>query len=170
MKKIYEYICRIETFLAKITLAAMTFLIFASAVARTCHHPIVWATDMATFLFAWCVFLSGDAAMRHDKLVSLNLLTSHLPRKMQKILYLVNQVIIIVFLVAMIGYGLQLSYTTRLRAFQGIPGFSYTWVTLSVPVGSILMVITSILKIKEKLRESAADKQDQKDSNFSEII
>ena len=48
----------------------------------------------------------------------------------------------------MIGYGLPLSYTTRFRAFQGIPGFSYSWVTLSVPIGCALMLITAILKIK----------------------
>jgi TRAP-type C4-dicarboxylate transport system permease small subunit len=48
----------------------------------------------------------------------------------------------------MIGYGLWLSYTTRLRTFQGIPGFSYTWVTLSVPIGCALMLITATLKLK----------------------
>jgi TRAP-type C4-dicarboxylate transport system permease small subunit len=63
-----------------------------------------------------------------------------------------NYVIIIVFLVGMIGYGLWLSYTTRLRTFQGIPGFSYTWVTLSVPIGCALMLITAILKVKTFMR------------------
>ena len=57
-------------------------------------------------------------------------------------------IIIVIFLVGMIGYGLPLSYTTRFRAFQGIPGFSYSWVTLSVPIGCALMLITAILKIK----------------------
>jgi TRAP-type C4-dicarboxylate transport system permease small subunit len=52
----------------------------------------------------------------------------------------------------MIVYGSWLSYTTRLRTFQGIPGFSYTWVTLSVPLGCTLMLITAILKIKTYLR------------------
>jgi TRAP-type C4-dicarboxylate transport system permease small subunit len=35
------------------------------------------------------------------------------------------------------------------------PGFSYTWVTLSVPFGCALMLITSILKIKSFLRAIA---------------
>lgn len=170
MKKIYGYICHAEVFLAKISLAVMSFLIFIAAISRTFRYPIVWATDISTFLFAWCVFLSADATMRRGKLVSLDLLTSRLPPQFQKILYLVNQVIIIVFLVALIGYGFQLSYTTRLRTFQGIPGFSYTWVTLSVPVGSILMLITSILKTREKFGISPKDKQDQKNSSFSEVI
>ena len=31
---------------------------------------------------------------------------------------------------------------------QGIPWFSYTWVTLSVPVGGVLMVVTTVLNIR----------------------
>ena len=80
------------------------------------------------------------------------MITGKLPQKAQLYLKLVNYIIIIAFLLGMIGYGLWLSYTTRLRTFQGIPGFSYTWVTLSVPFGCALMLITSILKIKAFLR------------------
>ena len=64
---------------------------------------------------------------------------------------MVNLFIILIFLMSLIGFGVWLSYTTRFRTFQGIPGFSYTWVTLSVPVGGALMVITTVLKIREKL-------------------
>jgi TRAP-type C4-dicarboxylate transport system permease small subunit len=50
-------------------------------------------------------------------------------------------------------YGIKLSYTTRFRSFQGIPWFSYTWVTLSVPIGSMLMVTTTIINFRSKLKE-----------------
>ena len=49
----------------------------------------------------------------------------------------------------MIGYGIELSYTTRLRTFQGIPGFSYTWVTMSVPIGCALMLVSTIRRIRD---------------------
>lgn len=75
MKKIYEYIGKAELFIAKGSLAILTALVFSAAVARTLHYPIVWAVDAATFLFAWCVFLSGDVVIRKDKLVSI--LQSH---------------------------------------------------------------------------------------------
>ena len=75
---------------------------------------------------------------------------------------LINLFIILIFLAALIGFGVWLSYTTRFRAFQGIPGFSYTWVTLSVPVAGALMVITTILKIRDKLtREVSKSIQDR---------
>jgi len=81
-----------------------------------------WAMDVATFLFAWTVFLGADAAMRLDRLFCIEVITAKLPQKAQTYLKLINYIIIIVFLVGMIGYGVKLSYTTRLRSFQGIPG------------------------------------------------
>ena len=155
MKKIYEYICKAEELIAKTSLSVIAVLIFAAAIARCLRHPIIWAVDISTFLFAWVVFLSADIAMRHDKLVNLDMVTKLLPEKFQKTLKIINHLIIIVFLLALIGYGFWLSYTTRFRTFPGLTTLSYTWVTLSVPVGSILMLVTSVLKIKEQFSHEA---------------
>ena len=152
MKKIYEFICKKEMLIAKWALGILSFLVLAAAIGRTLYYPLNWAMDAATFLFAWTVFLGADAAMRLDRLFCIELITSKLPQKAQLYLKFINYIIIVIFLVGMIGYGLWLSYTTRLRTFQGIPGFSYTWVTLSVPTGCALMLITAILKIKTFLR------------------
>ena len=152
MKEIYEFICKQEMRIAQWALAILSFMVFVAAVARTLHHPLNWAMDAATFLFAWTVFLGGDAAMRLDRLFCIEVITGRLSQKAQLYLKSINYVIIAIFLMGMIGYGLWLSYTTRLRTFQGIPGFSYTWVTLSVPIGCALMLITAILKIKTFLR------------------
>jgi TRAP-type C4-dicarboxylate transport system permease small subunit len=152
MKEIHELICKHEMRIAEWSLAILSFLVFAAAVGRFLYYPLNWAMDAATFLFAWTVFLGADAAMRLDRLFCIEVITIKLPQKGQLYLKCINYMIIIVFLVGMIGYGLWLSYTTRLRTFQGIPGFSYTWVTLSVPIGCALMLITAILKIKTFLR------------------
>ncbi len=148
MKKIYDFICAQEMRIAQFTLGILSLLVFAAAVGRTLYYPLNWAMDAATFLFAWTVFLGADAAMRLDRLFCLEVITHRLSQKAQLYLKIINYVIIIIFLLGMIGFGLWLSYTTRLRTFQGIPGFSYTWVTLSVPFGCALMSITAILKIK----------------------
>jgi TRAP-type C4-dicarboxylate transport system permease small subunit len=152
MKAIYEWICEYEMRIAEWALGALAFLVFAAAVARFLRHPMNWAIDAATFLFAWTVFLGADAAMRMDRLFCIEVITRKLPRNAQLYVKCANYAIIVVFLAGMIGYGLWLSYTTRLRTFQGIPGFSYTWVTLSVPCGCALMLVTAVLKIRSFLR------------------
>lgn len=148
MRAFYNFLCRYEMRAAQFALALLSVLVLVAAVGRTVHYPLNWAMDAATFLFAWTVFLGADAAMRLDRLFCIEIVSAKLPPRGQAYLKLANYVIIVVFLLGMIGYGFYLSYTTRLRTFQGIPGFSYTWVTLSVPVGCALMLITAILKIK----------------------
>ena len=152
MKKFYELICKNEMLAARWSLGILSLLVFAAAVGRFLYYPLNWAMDVATFLFAWTVFLGADAAMRLDRLFCIEVITMKLSREVQLYLKLINYTIIVIFLVGMIVYGSYLSYTTRLRSFQGIPGFSYTWVTLSVPFGCALMLITAILKIKTFVR------------------
>jgi len=153
MKKLYEYICKGETFLIKVFMVFILGLVFIAASTRYMGYPINWSVDMAVCLFAWCTFLSGDVALRNNKLMNVDFLIRKLPEKNKNVVELINLFIILIFLAALIGYGAKLSYTTRFRAFQGIPGFSYTWVTLSVPVAALLMMITTILKIREKLKK-----------------
>ena len=153
MTIIYDYICRVEAFIARVTLMSMVLLIFAAALARVLRHPINWAIDISTFLFAWSCFLSADVAWRENKLMSVDLFVRLFSEKIKMHIRFFNYFILIGFLIYLIVFGFWLSYTTRARSFQGIPSFSYTWVTLSVPVGSILLLITTILKIKNKLME-----------------
>jgi len=151
MKKLYEYICQGEIFVIKVFLVFMVGLVFIAASTRYLGYPINWSVDMAVCLFAWCTFLGADVAMRNNKLMNIDFLINKLPGKNKNFIEIINLFIILIFLLALIGYGVKLSYTTRFRAFQGIPWFSYTWVTLSVPVAGTLMVISTVLKIREKL-------------------
>ncbi len=170
MKKLYEWICRMELIVVKYILLVLAFLVFAAAVARTVRHPMNWAIDVATFFFAWCVFLGGDIAVREDRLFCIVLITSKLSPKAQLILKAVNYAIIGLFLIGMIVYGSILSYSTRMRTFQGIPGFSYTWVTLSIPIGCSLMLATSILKIKNYIKAMRGGAEGKAEAGVTEII
>lgn len=152
MKKIHTFIYKMELFVSKTFLAIISALVFGAAIARTLGMPIVWAVDAATFLFAWCVFFGADLAIKNDKLMSIDLITKRFPIKVQHAIKIMNFIIIGAFLIFLVGYGGWLSYTTRFRTFQGIPGFSYTWVTISVPIGAILMLSTVVEKITAQFR------------------
>jgi TRAP-type C4-dicarboxylate transport system permease small subunit len=152
MGRLYAKVGEVEWAVARMALWAMVVLIFAAALARLLGSPMNWAIDISTFLFAWSCFLSADVTWRQGKLMNVDVLVRVLPARVQRVLRLVNYVIISAFLLYLIGFGVWLSYSTRARAFQGIPGFSYTWVTLAVPVGGLFLLVTTILKIREELR------------------
>lgn len=146
MKKIYDLFCKIEEFVVCSFLAIITTLVFLSAVARTIKKPINWAQDVSLLLFAWLVFLGADMALRHADFVRVDMLVQKLPKKMEKFLYYFWYIIIIVFLMVLIRFGIPLSIQNSKRLFQTL-GISYSWATISVPVGSFLMIITILLKL-----------------------
>jgi TRAP-type C4-dicarboxylate transport system permease small subunit len=148
MKKFYEHLCFAELLIAQIFMIVMVILIFVAGFARLIGHPINWSIDIATCVFAWACFLSADVAWRKGKLMSVDVIVKRLSEKGQRMFRMVNYVIVVAFLLYLIPIGFWLSYVSRERSFQGIPEFSYSWVTMSIPVCSILLLITTILKMR----------------------
>lgn len=152
MKTFYDGLCRVEIWIAGLFLVLMVVLIFAGGVGRMLGYPLNWAGDMATALFAWSCFLCADIAWRRNSLMSVELLTDRLPPKVQAFCRYANYAIISVFLAYLAVYGVWLSWTSRARSFQGIPEISYSWVTMSLSVGGLLLLITTILKLRDEWR------------------
>ncbi len=148
MKKFYQFLGKAEVTISAACFGISLLLIFSGAIGRALRHPLNWSQDMSLFLFAWGVFLSADAAMRGDKLVNIDLLTSRLPQNIRKIVAIAVYVIIFIFLLFLFYYGIKLTIFSHKRVFQGIPGFSYSWVIVSIPIGSLLQMITIVLKVR----------------------
>jgi len=141
-----------EAVIAAALLILMVALIFVGAVARVLGTPLNWTIDFATAFFAWACFLCADVAWRRGSLMSIDLLVERLPARWQKALRLANYAIIAAFLAYLAVMGTWLAWTSRARSFQGIPEISYAWVTMSAAIGGALLLITTVLKIREELR------------------
>ena len=157
MARFYQRLCAAEAFIAAVLLILMVVLIFLGGVMRMMGSPINWSTDAATCFFAWGCFLCADIAWRNNGLMSIEILTDRLPANLQSACRLLNYAIIVAFLVYLMGAGFYLSWISRVRTFQGIPGVSYSWVTLSLPVGAALLLVTAMLKVRSELRGEHAE-------------
>jgi len=148
LARFYGALLRAESWIAGAFLLAMVILIFTGGVSRMLGHPQNWTTDIATCLFAWACFLCADIAWRRNALMSIDLLVVRMPEGVQRLLRWFNYGLIMAFLVYTIVMGTWLSWVSRARAFQGIPEISYSWVTMSMPVGALLLLVTTILKLR----------------------
>jgi TRAP-type transport system small permease protein len=152
VSRLYDRVCAAEALVASVLLVLMVVLIFLGGVMRMLGHPINWSSDAATCFFAWACFLCADIAWRKNSLMAIELVTSRLPERLHTMLRFVNYALIAAFLMYLIIMGLYLSWISRVRSFQGIPWISYSWVTLSLPVGASLLLITTALKVRGELR------------------
>ncbi len=156
LKRMYGKFCMAEEFLTNFILATITALVLISALARTLHHPINWAVDISLLLFAWQVFLGGDIAIRNTNLIGVEMLIGKLPLGVQKTMKIAFFVLIIAFLSVLVFFGIPLTLGNRKRLFQVLP-LSYSWCTLSVPVGAFLMIISSFIRLARIRRKPALE-------------
>jgi TRAP-type C4-dicarboxylate transport system permease small subunit len=148
MKKHYESFCRFEERAAIVCLVLCVLIILVASIARVAKNPIAGSLDLALLLFTWSVFLGADVAYRKGNLINVNLWESFVGARTKQIVEIAIYVIVGAFLVTLVYFGVIQSIKTWARAFQGMPAISYTWVTISVPISSLFMLVTTGIKIK----------------------
>jgi TRAP-type C4-dicarboxylate transport system permease small subunit len=152
IKAFYSGFCKVEETIVAVFVAVITFLIFVSAIARGLNHPLNWAPDTSLLLLAWVIFLGADSALRRSDFIRVDMLLKYFPQKLQEFLYYFFYVVTIIFLGILTRYGIPLCFENSKRNFQALT-ISYSWATISVPVGAILMTITIVLKLIKRWKQ-----------------
>jgi TRAP-type C4-dicarboxylate transport system permease small subunit len=147
MLKFYRGFCKVEEVITSIAFVSIIVLIFSAAIFRAFSHPLVWADDIARFLFSWTAFLGADIALRHSRLVGVDMLVSKLKPKARKVTEIIVYAIMVAILIAFVYYGIQLSIKNWDRDFQTLSFMSYSMVTLSLPVASLFMIVSASTKL-----------------------
>ena len=154
MKKVYRAFCRFEEILAMCLLGGLAALVFISALMRTIKHPLNWAQDVALVAFAWLIFFGSDIAVRGAGLIGIDMLVKKFPKKVQKALDIIFKLMILVFLCILVYYGIIMTKTGCKRQITALE-ISYGWVTMAVPTGAFFMIISTMIKLVERIRTPA---------------
>lgn len=159
----YKKYCLVESFIAGLGFFTIVILTLLNAILRQFNMPIIFVDDMNLLLFGWVAFLGADVAFRHCRLVGMDMLTTKLPIKVQKTLQIIVYVIMIATFCMFARYGTQLALTNWPRDYNTLP-ISYGWATLSLPVCSVLMMLTAVIKIFKTLHHFKDDGYRLKDN------
>lgn len=151
MKKISDYVLKVEALIAGGLLLLISVLVFLSAIARTVGMPINWAQDVSLLAFGWLTFIGSDVIMKSGSLVRIDMLIHKFPRSIQKVLGLIFDIFMLLFLLILIVYGFLLVSQSWNRTFNTLK-LSYAWCTLAVPVGAFLMFFSMLGKFWNDIR------------------
>ena len=162
MKKFYQAFCKAEEIIAMFLLGGLSTLVFISALMRTIKHPLNWAQDVALVAFAWLIFFGSDIAVRGAGLIGIDMLVKHFPKKVQKGIDIVFKIMIIVFLAVLVFYGIKMTATGWKRQITALH-ISYSWVTMAVPTGAFFMIISTVIKLVERI-QTPADQEMKKEA------
>lgn len=163
---VLKTIQKIEEVVAETLMAFIILLVFLAAMARWLGYPIVWSVDIAQLLFGWVVFLGADMALRNNNHIGIDMLTTRLPPKIQKGIALISYILIAVFLAMIAVFGFYLSVINYERTFNTFE-LSYSYATVSVPVGCVLMLITVWTQVTALLNNNKANAGAQRRTEVS---
>ncbi|MDR3193427.1 MAG: TRAP transporter small permease [Treponema sp.] len=151
MKKLYACYCKVEEIICGTGFVSIVALVFISAIARGIRYPLQWSIDISQLLLAWVSFLGADIAWRYGQLLGIDLVTKRLPEKLRKILELLILFLVTASLIILVIFGFRLAKSNWARSMQ-VVRMSYSFVTLSLPVVSISMTISTLIKIYQRIR------------------
>jgi TRAP-type C4-dicarboxylate transport system permease small subunit len=146
MNIVLNVIKKIELLIGTIFMICIVLLVFIAAVIRWVGFPVAWSIDVAQLLFGWVVFLGADIALKNDSHIGVDMFVNKLPFIARKTIKIINFLFIQTFLLAIIYYGVNLSRLNYERLFNTLR-ISYSYATISVPVGAFLMFLTMCQKL-----------------------
>jgi TRAP-type C4-dicarboxylate transport system permease small subunit len=132
----------LEEITTQIMMGFIVMLVFIAALTRYSGYPINWSVDIAQAIFVWVIYIGANQAWRNSRHIGVDLLVNLFSPKIQFFFQLLTYIIVAVFLVLLIVYGIQITIVNVGRILGDIP-ISYSFVTISVPVGSFLMLLTT---------------------------
>lgn len=147
----------LEEGLSQFLLAVIVALVFVAALTRYIGMPINWSVDIAQALFVWTIFLGANQAWRNSRHIGIDLFVKQCGARARFRIELLLYIVIAVFLVSTIVNGIHITIVNAGRILQDIP-ISYSFVTMAVPVGSSLMLLTTGKKVLLLLSESRGDR------------
>ncbi len=129
LDKNFEFIC------LAVLLAIMTVLSFANVVMRYCFKaPIFWSDEVCCYCLALSAFFCLPASIRYRTAIRVDTLTAVLPRSVQKVLQIVCDVIMIVFLAICVKGGIDVAANAA-KIAQKSPA-------LQIPVSLLYTIMT----------------------------
>ena len=111
------------------------------------HHSLSYSEEFVRYLFIWSSMLGISVAFRHRAHLSVNLLPSSIIGKYGKFLERMTITCAVLFFGMLIYHGiLSVQLQWRTHQTSAALGWPIIWVTLSIPIGAALSILSLFSK------------------------
>lgn len=141
VKKVLDWVEKVLDWMVIGLLVAMTGVIFYQVILRYVFHSAnIWAEEFARYAFIWVTMFGAAICIRRGRHIRIDVFVNILPKKMQGILEIAMDFIVLVFLGVAAKQGLAICMKTGAQISSGLRlpmSFMYS----SIPVSSLLMMV-----------------------------
>jgi TRAP-type C4-dicarboxylate transport system permease small subunit len=132
-----------------VMLGVMSILVIAQVISRfVIQFPIIWSEELSRYLMVYIVFAGASLAIRHNQLISIEILPESLSEKKREILIIFVMILSIVFFGILFFQGLSMIGHVKDQMSAGL-GISMSYAYAAIPIGSFLLALNSLAFILE---------------------
>ena len=142
----WKFFDRAEEILALLLLADTVISVLAGAVGRSIGMPFPEGPEIAQLLLIWTCMLGADLTIKRGEHIRVSALPDALTPRLRLVLIWLSLICILPFLGYVLYLGTQLALSNWAREL-GASGLSYGLVTLALPVGAGLMILSLVRRI-----------------------
>lgn len=143
-----------------VAMIIMTPVVFVNVVARYLFNvSLPWSPEVARYSFVWITFLGTAVALRENSHAKITLLIEATPQKVQKVLKLVNYIIMVSLCILLITTGIKQTLDVWPTKAAYMRFMSMGWMYLSIPICGLLMLFFTCVSLVELIsKEKGFDK------------
>lgn len=127
-----------------LTVFVTTIAIFTQVVSRyLLNHPISWMDEFAVLIFAWMIFLGVAIAQKSNEHIGIDIVTRVLPPKVQRVLAIFTNILILLVLAFLFIKGISLTMKTAVLKYPAMEisrGFLYVSIPVMMPLMAFYLI------------------------------
>ena len=128
-------------------LAVMAVLVFGNVIMRYFFHSgITWAEEVSRFAFIWLIFLGSIIALKENMHLGVDTVVSKLSLKAKRILFIVNEFILLIILAMLLDGAYELTLLNRDQSSPAI-NLPYAYVYVSGVIMAVAMIGITTYKL-----------------------
>ena len=147
----------LDKFLAFITASAMAvivLLVFINVAMRyVLNSGLTWSEEIAVNLFVWVIFLGAILAALENSHIKVDLLTSRLSVKMQKVFLVIANMCVLFSMGILIRGGIDVVDVTQ-RNVSAATGIPFSYISVSLVVFAVAIVFITLYQTYKALKSS----------------
>ena len=150
LKLIEKMISFIEDTLGLFFLAAMVVMVALQVLSRyVMQSPLSWTEEGARYCLIWITFIGASMAIRTRGHFSVELLIKKLPKKLIALGELILLFIMAIFAWILFFKGFSILSIVHYQMSPAL-NIPMSWVYLSIPTGSLLMLCRIVIEMTKK--------------------
>ncbi|GGB45828.1 TRAP transporter small permease protein [Lentibacillus populi] len=144
MNRFVKELEKVQLTLGVIFLSIFFIVIMIQITTRHLGIPVIWTGELANYSFIWAIFMGAAVMVNRREHFNFDFFLKRLKGKARILLSIFNDLVLILFTIAIFYYGIQVVQKFWDYNWTALPEMKMGYVWLSIPIMGGTMIIYTL--------------------------